>query len=271
MSIKVRCACGRRLKARSAKVLAGKRGRCPGCGEPMVFSPRFLSALKKAKARRQARSETEKWSNGETGNKEIPIAVSPLRRFPDSLPVAEIAPEPTLLPPPAWSRPRVSCRALAAACAVMLVVVGGLTVLACQERHADDTNSAVAQSELERLPPPAQEQESGPRVATGPLLSQAGVLALSEDSLRLPAITATELAADPVVAELEQVLTAFQPPAPVETVAATTIERGPARNAHGTSLAFAANPTEAGQLALKNKKMVFLLHLSGNFEDDCFT
>ena len=36
---------------------------------------------------------------------------------------------------------------------------------------------------------------------------------------------------------------------------------------HGTSLHFAKSPSEAAQLAKKQEKLVFVLHLSGIFED----
>jgi hypothetical protein len=41
--------------------------------------------------------------------------------------------------------------------------------------------------------------------------------------------------------------------------------------AHGTSLTFAESPTEAAKQALKENKIMFVVHISGNFEDDKFT
>jgi hypothetical protein len=40
---------------------------------------------------------------------------------------------------------------------------------------------------------------------------------------------------------------------------------------YGTSLKFAKDPAEAFRIAGENKKLVFLLHVSGNFEDAQFT
>jgi hypothetical protein len=40
---------------------------------------------------------------------------------------------------------------------------------------------------------------------------------------------------------------------------------------YGTKLDLVDNPQAAARLALKEKKLLFLLHLSGNFEDDKFT
>ena len=40
---------------------------------------------------------------------------------------------------------------------------------------------------------------------------------------------------------------------------------------HGTSIDFVDTPVEAAQLAKEQKKLVFVLHVSGNFEDPRFT
>jgi hypothetical protein len=40
---------------------------------------------------------------------------------------------------------------------------------------------------------------------------------------------------------------------------------------HGTQVAFAGNPSEAARLAARDRKLLFVLHLSGNFEDANFT
>lgn len=40
---------------------------------------------------------------------------------------------------------------------------------------------------------------------------------------------------------------------------------------HGTAVQFVPTPKEAAQLAAKQKKLVFVLHVSGYFEDPGFT
>jgi hypothetical protein len=40
---------------------------------------------------------------------------------------------------------------------------------------------------------------------------------------------------------------------------------------HGTSIEFVDTPSEAAKQAQKEKKLVFVLHVSGNFEDPRFT
>jgi hypothetical protein len=40
---------------------------------------------------------------------------------------------------------------------------------------------------------------------------------------------------------------------------------------YGTKVSFSSDPTDAAQKALKDRKLLFVLHLSGNFEDSKFT
>jgi hypothetical protein len=44
-----------------------------------------------------------------------------------------------------------------------------------------------------------------------------------------------------------------------------------ARQLHGTSVAFVSTPAEAARLAGRDGKLLFLLHVSGHFEDPGFT
>lgn len=45
----------------------------------------------------------------------------------------------------------------------------------------------------------------------------------------------------------------------------------PACSAHGTSIDFYDTPNDAARQAKKDGKLVFILHVSGNFEDPRFT
>jgi hypothetical protein len=40
---------------------------------------------------------------------------------------------------------------------------------------------------------------------------------------------------------------------------------------HGTSIDFVSSPSDAAKQAKKEEKLVFVLHVSGNFEDPRFT
>lgn len=59
-------------------------------------------------------------------------------------------------------------------------------------------------------------------------------------------------------------------PVPVLPVLPGT-EEGATCGNHGTSVQFVGSPREAAAQALKEEKLVFVLHVSGHFEDPQFT
>ena len=66
----------------------------------------------------------------------------------------------------------------------------------------------------------------------------------------------------------------FSPPASPKASGPAQPEAEPAalaRRLHGTSVAFVRTPAEATQLAGRAGKLLFLLHVSGHFEDPAFT
>jgi hypothetical protein len=56
-------------------------------------------------------------------------------------------------------------------------------------------------------------------------------------------------------------------PLPAKTAAKEGSESG----CHGTSIDFVGTPSQAAKTAKKQEKLVFVLHVSGNFEDPRFT
>jgi len=48
-------------------------------------------------------------------------------------------------------------------------------------------------------------------------------------------------------------------------------DKAPTCGKHGTTIDFVATPAEAAELAKKEGKLVFVLHISGIFEDPKFT
>ncbi len=59
------------------------------------------------------------------------------------------------------------------------------------------------------------------------------------------------------------------PPAPIKPAPAK--DKGETCGAFGTSVDFVDTPSEAARQAKKEEKLVFVLHVSGNFEDPRFT
>jgi hypothetical protein len=62
----------------------------------------------------------------------------------------------------------------------------------------------------------------------------------------------------------------FAPPAPDDKDAACPVGQ-PAQETFGTSVAFVRNPSEAAKVAKQQHKLLFILHVSGNFEESKFT
>jgi hypothetical protein len=58
---------------------------------------------------------------------------------------------------------------------------------------------------------------------------------------------------------------------PADTGIKKVAEPGETCGQHGTSVNFLASPSEAAQKADKEQKLVFVLHVSGNFETPEFT
>jgi hypothetical protein len=59
--------------------------------------------------------------------------------------------------------------------------------------------------------------------------------------------------------------------APLAGYAADAGKEGATCAAHGTTIDFYDTPQQAANAALKAEKLVFVLHVSGNFEDPRFT
>jgi hypothetical protein len=66
------------------------------------------------------------------------------------------------------------------------------------------------------------------------------------------------------------------PPVPVagrvmETTPPPLPKARPKGETYGTSVLFLSNPAEAAEVAKNENKLLFVLHVSGNFEESCFT
>jgi hypothetical protein len=102
-------------------------------------------------------------------------------------------------------------------------------------------------------PDPARNSPPAPRIELPPDQNQA----------RNPALQ-PEPPADPFAPANKQ---AHPAPDPTPPRAKST----PTRSRFGTAVDFVDDPTEAAKLALKEKKLLFVLHVAGNFEESCFT
>jgi hypothetical protein len=146
------------------------------------------------------------------------------------------------------------------------VITGGL--MAAQSHHANRN----------RLHPLAIE----PSAPARPVARMSAAVTVQEVFPAQPSYVAPITAMPPdMPAEREtqavtQESTPPEPPKPIERPAHVAVEP-PAQCAvggdgrYGTSVDFVADPAEAGKKAIAEKKLLFVLNISGNFEDDKFT
>jgi hypothetical protein len=174
--------------------------------------------------------------------------------------------------PVPW-RPRVNRvpwrHVLIAASAVwtLCVLTVGILVAAAQPPAAD--RAALA---LVPAPVPSDEVEATPLLATPLLASLPAPVDMEEDS-PLPAKI------DPPRVPLAALVPAVKPPVIPKLPEADlgpAIPEAPAGPAVGgaklgTPITFVAAPPDAFKLARQENKLVFMIHLSGNFEDKEFT
>lgn len=163
-------------------------------------------------------------------------------------------PEPAL---PLWSK-------LALGSGLVLVLTLGLVLSFQMEFPSEPLSSAPA---VVPITPPTK----GVAVATVPVIPDNP----AEESKPAAPVEESKPAAplppDPVVAELPKESQGEAPapkPAPPSVV---VMPAAPPTNNFGTSVNFVATPRLAFRQAFQEDKLVFLLHVSGNFEESAFT
>ncbi len=143
--------------------------------------------------------------------------------------------------PPGWGRPpRVYCAPILAAAGVALVLVG----------------AALAGAAL-----PTPERSSDP----------AGVAEPPGAAIVPAPVVAVNLPAPAPAAPARVPETPAEEDAPPPPTAPAQPEPRPAGQTYGTRVTFLASPEEAMRVARREHKLVFVLHVSGNFEESCFT
>jgi hypothetical protein len=103
-----------------------------------------------------------------------------------------------------------------------------------------------------------------PRPAQTPTASAPVITA--EAAARAPAPAAGPRRPDPVAAFAPRT-TPVAAPAPVPAAPPSA----PRAETYGTSVTFLDSPAEAARQARRENKLLFVLHIAGNFEESCFT
>jgi hypothetical protein len=192
-------------------------------------------------------------------------ATLPLTVSQASLPVA--------VPPEGARKPGLIAWAPVGIAAVVAAVLIGSLALLIRRTPADADPEAAPEVALAtgqpQLPPsPPTPLPQGERGEKG---------SLSESPVKMepasPALPAPPAPDDPPPANPAAATPSLppeeNPPAPGQAQPAAAAAAVDHR--YGTSVDFVDSPTEAAEKALKEKKLLFVLHVAGNFEKDCFT
>jgi hypothetical protein len=157
---------------------------------------------------------------------------------------------------------------------VSLLVVGLFALGAFGSAWALRAKSAPAEEPVDRndhvaiaITGPSAREVAGPESTAlpKPIVRTERIAAPRELIEAMPApinLVAEEKAAEPPVAQL---------PAAAGPAAKACGAPDPAPQGHGASVEFASGPADALKQAGKEHKLVFLLHISGNFEESGFT
>jgi hypothetical protein len=154
--------------------------------------------------------------------------------------------------------------------AVLLAVflLGGLVLLIRRTPADADPEAAPTVSQASGQPrpdlplagPPAKGEPTPPALPAPPPVAPPAPPGITDPPLAGPAAPAPAAPA-PAPDENPPKVGQSEPAAPACAV----------DHRFGTSVNFVDSPTEAAEKALKDKKLLFVLHVAGNFEKDCFT
>jgi hypothetical protein len=156
----------------------------------------------------------------------------------------------------------ISWRAVAAASAVAWLLVGGFTVTVWAMNHRQNPATAASpllSSDLPESNAAVDMTNRSEPMAKSPEPAEANPQPVSFKKAPI---------SPPLLAEEEKSVTR-KPELPASELAPG--EEGAHLRTYGTQIAFVSSQTEAARKALNERKLLFVLHLSGNFEDKKFT
>ncbi len=209
--------------------------------------------------------------DGPVGKDRICATPRPARALPPPLPQAA-APclRPVAAPSEGTRKPLIAWTPVAGAILLCAVLIGGLALLIRRvPADAEPTEGpAVAL---------AADEPREPARADPPLPAPAAKVEPVPPARKVrPARRAVPIQVEPVPTRPADAAPAAPAAAPAEDPAPPVQDEpgaAPAQVDHryGTSIDFVDSPTEAAEKALKEKKLLFVLQVAGNFEKDCFT
>jgi hypothetical protein len=171
-------------------------------------------------------------------------------------------------PLPRTRRPLIFWPAAVAAAVGSLLFVAALFAVIPHRRHA----APAAPTETASLVPVAA--EPAPVEAPPAPEQQASALPAPEQQATAPPAPEQQVSA-PLMPEQQASAPPPNPPevadSPVLSLAKAASEKATTCPQYGTAVNFYDSPTEASKKALQEEKLVFVLHVAGNFEEPGFT
>jgi hypothetical protein len=142
--------------------------------------------------------------------------------------------------------------------------------------QVETPHEAAVPVEAPQEPAPVRATEPKPEPPAPAVEPRPVVEATAQATVAAPATSAiVEVKAVAKASAVAEVTASATPPvatpAPEPAAKAETCTTCAKKGSYGTSLVFAESPIEAAKQAAKENKLMFVLHISGNFEDDKFT
>ncbi len=145
-------------------------------------------------------------------------------------------------------------------------IVGVVAWIATHPHHPPSAQAPASELlALVRVEPAAM-----PTLAAAPTVGRTSISDVVIDHLPPIEDAPVALPPPPVRATRPQPLPEPEPPLPQPSDAAPAPPR-PAGETYGTQVLFLNNRASASETAKREHKLLFVMHISGNFEDSCFT
>ncbi len=174
-------------------------------------------------------------------------------------------PPPQLFNPPSRRNSLVNGSAIVAAVAVSFALLVSVIAWIVTHPHKTPSQAAAPAATIAALTP-SSEAEAQPPEPVPPIEVTPAVHPADRQDVLLSRLPLIEEAPPPLV-PLGPKKAPVQKPIPAAQAPAAP----PTGETYGTQVLFLNNPEAAAQLARRDKKLLFVMHISGNFEDSCFT
>jgi hypothetical protein len=150
------------------------------------------------------------------------------------------------------------------------LMIGGIVVAMCCGKRPTKPSEEQFNNRSESVAVAPTVSEPPPIVDTADTMSRNDITANAEPPSAAEATSASAPVAA-VAPPRPELIDPFADDTPAPAPNVKRARGAPACKRYGTAVDFVDNPTDAAQQALREKKLLFVLNVAGNFEDDKFT